>query len=302
MGEALISRFGCRKIDRNEGIPEGSLRNCMEKVATGQGHGYILARVILASRLHYFHFIDSEWTRGNIIKKMSWEHSDEAGYLWQGYLWLARISADLLLDLKEYFLQTVSHLEELHSNKEHFFQLIAIILLQRADAFTRAEQTELLRKIGKEGHREVVRFFARSFQGDEKEKENEIFWNNRLKPLFKQVWPKDAASIDETTSQYLSLLAVKTGKKFPEAIQLLQQILGPFHELYPLIIKLNDSPLPKDYPDQILQLFDMVFTEAYQYPIENFRELLNKIIKSNPSLRGAGTYQRIDRYLQQHNL
>jgi len=301
--EALISRFGCRKIDRNKGIPTGPLMKSVSQVMDGNGAGFILARVILASRLHYFHAIAPEWARKNIIQKMAWGESNEASYLWQGYLGGARISADLLLDLKVYFLQTISHIEELYSSsRERFFQLIAIILLQSTDAFSKIEKTELLRKVGHEGRREIVSVFLQSFQGNGKKEKNELFWSNHLKPLFKWVWPKDATSIDEITSQYLTLLAVKTGGKFPEAIDIFQQIIGPFSELRSFITALNNSSLPQNYPKEVIRLFEMVFTEQYQYPTENFRKVLNRIIEANPALAKNETYRRIDYFLQGKNL
>jgi len=302
MAESLVSRFGCRKIDRGTGIPKGELKNCLEELLVGRGRGFILGRVILASRLHYFHAIDPEWTRVNLISRMSWQNPEEAKYLWRGYLWMPRVSADLLLDFKEDFFQTTKNIEILGRGKRSLYQLIAIILLQRSDAFSRDEQTEILQNIGSDGRAEVIRFFSRSFKEESVEEDNELFWSNRLSPILKQVWPKDAASINATTSQYLSLITIKTGKKFPESVKVLKQIVGPFAELFPVINALEESNLPEDYPGAVLQLLSMIFTVDYLHSMSNFRELLDKLVEYGTNIIDDPGYRRMDRFLQEQNL
>ena len=302
MAESLISRFGCREIKRDAGIPEGVLEKCLKRLVSERGRSLMLGRVILASRLHYFHAIDQDWTRSNLIANMSWQDSEEAEYLWRGYLWRPRISADLLIDLKANFLQTIQNISLLRGSKKHFFQLIAIILFQRPDAFTRAEQTEILRNIGSAGRAEVSDFFLGSFRDNKTEEENELFWSNRLRPLFKRVWPKDASSIDKTTSQYLVRIAIRTGKKFPEAAKEFEHLVGPFPDIYPIIRDLKDSVLPKEYPTDVLRLLDLVFTDDWRYPTNDFRKIMDQLIKRKPELAHESAYQRIDRYLLEHSL
>ena len=127
---------------------------------------------------------------------------------------------------------------------------------------------------------------------------DESFWSNRLQPLLNDFWPKDNSAIDSITSQHLARLAVRAGEKFQEAIQTVKNIIGSVSDIYPVIIDLNVSNLPENYPESVLELLEMIFTEESQCSKKVFQELMGKIVLACPDLQNNSIYQKIDKLLQ----
>ncbi len=301
MAEALIYRFFHRKIEAYAGIPNGVLKRSLQILIDGKRTDLVLARLIIASHMHYFFSIDPDWVRTNLLPRMSWNESSEAKYLWQGYLRNPKISADLLRELKQSLLETTQHVRELPNRKKVLFHLVAWIMLQRPDFFSVKEQRQVLKDIASEGRAEIAKFFLLNLRKRQGEK-NDSFWNNRIRPILEKAWPKDAESINGKTSEFLVLIAIETGERFPEAVKIIKTIIGPLHNLNLIVMELNHSKLPQKYPLDVLHLLGMVFTESYEFPRRNFRELLEKIVKSDPQLSNNPIYRRIDKYLQLHRL
>jgi hypothetical protein len=233
---------------------------------------------------------------------MSWQRSDEAKYLWEGYLWMPRIAADLLIDFRDDYLLAIKNASLLRSGKEHLFQLTTIILLQFPDSFTRNEKMGILKDIGSEGRAVVADFLLESYKDNGVKDDNVAFWKNRIEPLLKQFWPKDSESISSATSRNLALLSIQSKEKFPDAVDTVTPIIGPVTDIYTVIRDLKKSDLPTQFPIDVVRLLGLVFTESCQYPTEDFRELLNILNNTDSSVSRNPVFQRIDLFLQERNL
>ncbi|MCI5223814.1 MAG: hypothetical protein D3924_14360 [Candidatus Electrothrix sp. AR4] len=298
LAELLILRLGRMGIKAKAGIPQDDLRDALERLNTEEK--FVAGRMMLASRLHYFHWLDPDWTKEHLLGRMSWNNPEEAKFLWQGYLHNAKIDVDLFLDIKEELIAALDNVSLLGDFSEHLFQLIAIILLSLPlDSFTETELREILRNIGSVGRKEVAETFLRSRRVNNTDETDESFWSHRLKPLLSDCWPKDNDAIDSITSQQLARLAVRAGDKFPEALQTVQNIIGSVSDMYSVVSDLNNSNLPQNYCTDVFNLLGMIFTENCQCSQKiMLRKLMEKLIKHCPEHKNNPVYNKIDRFLQ----
>ncbi|VAX10966.1 hypothetical protein MNBD_GAMMA25-1 [hydrothermal vent metagenome] len=102
--EAVIERFTQCKLEADQGIPEPEYLSMVTRIMTEDKGVCLLGRVILSSRLQYFYAIDREWTISYLLPKFNFANNAEAKYIWQGYLWAPRITADWARELRDYML------------------------------------------------------------------------------------------------------------------------------------------------------------------------------------------------------
>ena len=95
----------------NPGLPR-QLRSDFDKIAEGESPSAKLARIRLAPMLYVLHRIDPEWTRRALLGRMDVDDSESFdAHLWEGYLWHARWSDDLLVVIKELLFKVLRHLD-----------------------------------------------------------------------------------------------------------------------------------------------------------------------------------------------
>ncbi|NJL27381.1 MAG: DUF4020 domain-containing protein [Thermoanaerobaculia bacterium] len=115
-----------------------------------------MGRLLLATRAHYFLWLDPEWTRTELLPLFDWQRDpQEANRSWQGFFFWGRPTPDLLEALAPAATQLANHLESFGEQREHYGEFIAraacslpddpfskkwfIAFLQKADADDRAD-------------------------------------------------------------------------------------------------------------------------------------------------------------------
>ena len=298
--EALIDRFGVRKFDIGEGITDGPLQESLNQLFISENQASFAGIIILASRLHYFHTIDPEWAKENLIPLFDWENSDFAQLIWQGYLWSPRITADLAIDLKNHLAIAVKHSNEMGDSTKRLIHLFTVVCLEHPDLYKAQEQRDALVGMGNDGLVHIAELFFRTIGGDVKSADN--YWRNRIQPFMKRAWPKAAEFVSDKTSEYLSLMAAGLNDAFEEALEFLWPFIKVFPDISFLLTHLAATDLPDQQPRVAFRLIFKVFTNDYQWPSKKFRNILNRIIQAEPIIENEPTYRLIDDYLVQHNL
>lgn len=298
--EALMDRFGACRLKVDEGIPDGPLQECVNQLISSETQASVAGKIVLASRLHYFHAIDPRWAEENLIPLFDWEGSEIAAVIWQGYLRGPRISADLAIPLKSHLANAVKHADQIEVSAERLIQLFTVVCLEYSDLYTAKEQHDVLVDVGTDGLVHIAEFFWRSIGGDAKSASN--YWRNRIQPFMKRAWPKAADFVSDETSEHLALMAIELDEAFEEALDFLWPFIKPFSDLSFLLTHLDAKELPDQQPREVLRLLSKVFTEEYQWPSNKFSNILSRIVQAEPIIENELTYRIMNDYLVQRNL
>jgi hypothetical protein len=107
------------------GIPRTSKR-LFDAIAGGTGTASAMGRVVLASNVHYFLWLDPHWTRANLLPLFDWDRDAiQAVQAWHGFLTRGRLGASILAELTSSAVQLASHLEELDGERKHYGEFVA---------------------------------------------------------------------------------------------------------------------------------------------------------------------------------
>lgn len=71
--------------------------------------------------------------------------------------------------------------------------------------------------------------------------------------------------------------------------------LTPFFDSF--LYRLHTKTLPDRKPKDVFKLISRTFTKNCEWPIKEFREVLNRIIDADPSIKNKKSYRSIDDYL-----
>lgn len=293
--EALVARFGAYKLEAGAGIPVSQILDCVNRVATEDGNAFILGRVILASRLQYFFAVDPGWAEESLLTRMDWSVSDEAAALWQGYLWMPRVSADLALALKEQLLQSMGRSESLHDHANRLHQIFVLVCLNYPDLYTATQKHEALMATGADGLQNVAGFLASTVRDEEVDADS--YWKEKVRPFIRRAWPKEVELISPKSSQNLALLAAELNECFAEAVELIVPIVRPFSELTRSMNKLTQTRLPEEYPIQVLDLLYAVVSPEFQRPTETVRQILDRLLAVLPELQDDPRFRSLENLL-----
>ncbi len=297
--ESLFDRFGMRKFESGYGISDNGLIDSLNYIVLSKNKEAVAGLIILASRLHYLHSIDPLWTEKELIPLFNWENHELASALWQGYLWNPRISADLAISLKDNIVETIIHIDALGESSSNLIRLFAVICLQFPDLYKAREKYNSLVEAGVKNLAFIADLFWDTVKEDIKSADD--YWRNRIYPFMKSAWPKSAEFVSDKISYYFSLMLSELDDAFVEALDYLEPQIKPFANITLIIMKLCDGDLPEKHPESVFKLISLIFTTNYEWPSDSFRELLDRLTSSDPSIKEEFSYRIIDEYLTNKN-
>ena len=136
VAEYLMRTIGAlagSRPERNSGLPRVCKR-LLDAIMSGSGTAAEMARVVLSTHAHYFHWLDSTWTATNLLPLFDWKRDpDQAVKAWHGFLGWGRPVAALLDSLNRATEELASHLEYLGDEREHYGGFLARAALARPD-------------------------------------------------------------------------------------------------------------------------------------------------------------------------
>jgi hypothetical protein len=87
-----------------------------------------MARVLLASQIHVFFYLDPAWTRLGMFKIFDWSDERRAQQAWQGYLFWGRWTNPFLEEFLHYYIGTIPHIAtDLGRTRDNFSDHLAAI-------------------------------------------------------------------------------------------------------------------------------------------------------------------------------
>lgn len=297
--EAILNWWYRTEPQVGSELPE-PVKARLTRLANPTPQGFVHGRVIMAAHLRSLHSADPSWTANCLLPYFDWRiNPTEAQGAWEGYLWMPRITADLLDAFKPSFLETARHYNTLGEHDKQYASLLVVAALELQDHFTTGELRETFNALPKEGLAEAAKMLTRSLGSAGSRRID--YWTHRVKPLIETVWPKSHDKRTGNESAALMELCVYAGSLFPEAFNLLKSMLVKTKNFYMPVKHFAESQLAKEYPLEALLLLSAIVDEAEQWPSSELSTCLDQIISSNPEAGSSPSFRRLREYYDRHN-
>lgn len=261
--------------------------------------GFIHGRIIMAAHLRSLYSADPEWTAQHLLPYFDWgTNPTEAQGAWEGYLWMPRISAELLNAFKAPFLETALKYNCLGEHDKQYASLLVVAALELRDHFRIGELREAFNALPKEGLAEAAKMLARSLGSAENRRSD--YWTHRVKPLIESAWPKSHDKRTGNESSAFMEICIYADSFFLEAFNFLRPMLVRTTHFYMPVKALADSQLATQYPLEALALLNAIVDESEQWPPEELSICLEQIISVEPAVGSDATFRRLREYCKRY--
>ena len=267
---------------------------------TREGQSFEFARVLLASRLAWFHRLNPEWVEERFLPYFDWKLSAEASGVWDGFLWQPTITPDLWPHIKAHFLTALTERHRLGHGGDRVCELLGAIRINHPDWLTENETRDSLRHLDGKGRARVADYIRRRLEGAGTK--SEILWNDVVGPWLDKVWPKDLNMREPDSSLSLAMAATYAGASFEAAVNVIIPLLVGADYCSLLWDRLLETGLAKSKPASVLTLAGSIVNTAFDCADPKLRQILEEIRKADPELADRKEFYILDTYLRRHNL
>ncbi len=274
-----------------DGLPD-EIKRVFTHLCDVEVSKYRHGRVLMAHHVISLFRVDEEWAKLRLLPLFDWQQSCvDARGVWEGFLWAPQIHYPFLSAIKQFFLDTVDHIDMLGGHSRQYADFLTFVALDPSDVFTVEEMSIATSKLTSEGLNSAAAALTRSMGGAGAQREE--YWQNRVLPYLKSVWPQSLDIITPEISDQFARLCITTQECFPNAFEELKGWLQPVENSDYLIHLLNDSGLCDLFPGTALEyLSAIVDTEAMIIPRE-LSDCLDAIHQSEPTLSEDRKFLRL---------
>ena len=285
------------EVGKNCGFPR-LLKQDFLYIAENDNPSAKLARVRLASMLFVLYRIDPAWVEHTFFLRMDPEDEETFDpYLWEGYLWYSRCSADLLEAFKPLLFKILQHLDNIpEHSRDRAVSLFTYLAVPPDRGISTEEAKSVLWELGPDKLTSVAETLRDTLQGaDEK---SLALWRDSIEPWFDKAWPKRPDDRSLALSESLARMAIDAGEAFPAIVDTIKDILTP--ESYGASLHFLDQEeqstrLVSKYPQASLSLIDkLVHNDSNRKILDR---LLKAISKEYPALKETGPFKRLSEML-----
>ena len=278
--------------ERAEGqdLPEDAWK-LLSRVCHGTDAKYQNGRVILASRIASLYRVNSPWCVEHLVPRFSWEESEvEAAAAWGGFLWAPQIVPGLIEELGDSLLGAARHYEALEGHHPNYCAVLVHLATRMRDVFTPERVKEALVSMPDEGRLECVQALARTLDAKNDDERGER-WEALVRPFWQDVWPKDAQPSSKL-AQVLARVAIKSGSRFPQALEELRPWLQATPDAFFVAHQLHESELITKFPQAALELLD-VAVDGTTYLGKDVKACLDEIEAVDKHLRDDPRFRKL---------
>lgn len=298
LARVLLNLCSRRKSADNEMIPD-DFKHLFSKVSNVSKKYYRPGRVRFVVDLIYLFRVDRQWTTDHLIPLFNWDKDvNEALYAWTGFLWSSRLYLPLIIAIKYHLLSTVNHYNELGKMKNKYTSFLTYVALNKVDGFSLEEIRGVIKDLPKDGLENIAQTLLDAYE-DAGEYKKE-YWKNRIKPFWKETWPKNRDLNSPEIARPLALLTVSNDEIFLEAFSMFKEWFTGIYDCDDVISKLNELELGKIHPKETLDLLGRVVLVSDPHSFfsrEGLREVLDSIAKVDPCLISDNRYQSLLEYI-----
>ena len=289
--EALFQWWYQQSPEDGQGLPE-TLRSILTNLCDTKQSRFRHGRVWLAVNVISLLRVDSEWTSKNLLPLFDWEHiEEEARAVWSGFLWSPRLYHPLLTEIKQPFLATARHYEELGEFAKQYAALLTFVGLNPSDTFRPGELKEATGTLPDAGLVVASRTLQQSMESTGSQQV--ASWENRILPYLDSIWPTAGERKTKEISASLAYLCVKAGDAFPHAVERLKDWFQPLSEPLGSAYELHESGLCQRFPQHALKFLDALIGNELPYLRDKLRACLQQIRDADSSLEQDPKFHRL---------
>ena len=299
--QALLDHWYRSKLEDNQKLP-ARLRRTLTDASDRRIESYRHARLILAQNAITLFRVDPEWADTNVLPLFDWEDAPlEARSAWEGFLWTPRIYPPFLEKIKQGFLTTAGHYEEIGKHAEQYSAFLTYVALEhQLGPFTQNELAIATATLPEKGLKAVARALLSALKSSAEKRGD--YWSNRIKPYLQRVWPQDLARRTSGISHAFAELAIAAGDNFSDAFSLLQGWLQPLRRPDSAIHALDESHACEIFPADALQFLSIIAGDTAEWPPSALPSCLRKIAAAAPGLIEDRRFQTLKTYSRQQGL
>lgn len=298
VAKALINLWIKRNPSDNDLLP-ADVAPLLTQLCDVQVDRYRYGRVLLGSRLIAFFRVDRPWTEQYLLPLFKWNNRAEAKGAWEGFLWSPRLYQPLLTAFKPQLLESANHYTDLGEHRQQFAAFLTYAALSLTEGYTAAEFRSAIGGLPQDGLEESAQALSQALEGAADQRED--YWQNRVKPFWKEVWPKSRDLATPRISESLSRLIIAARGEFPAALAAVQDWLQPIEHPYYVVHLLHESGLCRRYPTDALRLLNAVIADQQWAPRE-LGQCLDAIGQVSPELEQDPQYQRLREYFRRRGM
>lgn len=296
--QALINLWFKRNPNDNDLLP-ADIQPMFTALCDVQVDRLRHGRVLLGSRLIAFFRVDRPWTEQHLLPLFGWSNPVEAKAVWEGFLWSPRLYQPLLSAFKAQFLDCANHYADLGEHRQQFAAFLTYAALGPTEGYTVEEFQSAIGALPQEGLEESAQALSQALEGAADQRE--VYWKNRVQPLWQQIWPKSRDLVTPRIANSLIRLAIAARGEFPAALAAVQDWLQPIEHPDYLIHLLHESGLCRRFPAEALLLLNAVIADQQWAPRE-LGQCLDEIEQAAPQLAHDARHLRIREYSRRRGL
>lgn len=114
-------------------------------------------------------------------------------------------------------------------------------------------------------------------------------------PFFNQVWPKESKCRDPKQTRGLVHLAILTGDRFPDAIDLMRHYVCPTSPVDSGLYFIFESNVPQKFPSETLDLLWIICGHGIAGHYYRLANLIDRLLEADPNLEADRRLQGLER-------
>ena len=274
-----------------EGLMAAAKR-LLERVCDLSAGRYRAGRVMVTSRVLLLLVRDEAWTREHVLPMFDWNRdARDACLAWRGFLSAPRFHKGFLDLVREPFVRAARNYDELGSHGTQYASLLAHAGLRLLPGWSTSLR-EAIDEIPEAGLQQMLSILERALEADER---REDYFNNRVLPFLRRLWPKTTDRVTPGVSAGFARLCLVAEDAFPEVLQQVRGYLTGTSQRAPgyLLRSLNGKGYAERFPVETLEFLGLVHEQTSVVPSEDLRTCLRTIRTAQPGLEETPRFKAL---------
>ena len=288
--------YSLAKLEREKGLTEAtrsSYKQIFLMALKADSFAAQLARVILASQVHFLFHFDQEWTTLHVFPVLDAQLNEQrARQCWHGYLYWGRWNDSMMAKMMPLYESMFPLIDDEKEEVERSFcgHLSGIAVYSSLHPLEQGWLFRFLSKI-KLSARVVWAGALRSVIGDLDNDARVHLWQRWLKTYWQERLQGRPVPLSATETAEMIEWAKDLGSAFPEVVDLICKSPYPDFGRSMAYYRLAESELLKEYPDAFAELLSFMAAGEKNRPVYDLDQLykavekLVDLIPKNPGLR-----------------
>ena len=242
------------------GLPAVAKRTLEMVCSLGEAR-FRLGRLMVASRVLPLLVRDEAWTREHVLPMFDWRRSTQDACLaWCGFLTAPRFHESFLELVRESFVRASRHYADLGSYGRQYASLLAYAGLRLRSGWTTSLR-EAIDDLPDAGLQQMLITLGRGLEADER---REDYFNNRVLPFLRRLWPKTKDKLTAGVSTGFARLCLVAEDAFPQVVREVSGYLIGAGQQAPgqLLFSLRSKGYAKRFPEATLEFLGLVLGQS----------------------------------------